>query len=444
MALDGSNDAADMADTKPLGNPRSDPLDRYRKALPEEMLDHPRYELLELLGAGGMGIVYKAQHRYMDRPVALKLIHQALLKRRGIVKQFHQEVRAAARLTHPNIVHAYDADAWRGTHFLVMEYIDGADLDRVLARDERLSVPMAADYIRQAALGLEHAWRRGMVHLDIKPHNLMVDQSGQIKILDFGLARLVSQSAARGLTMQARRAPQLKSEPGARFGTLHYMAPEAIVAPDQADIRADIYSLGCTLHRLLTGEVLCPGDTVEDRLDCQPADCSQLLSLADVPPALVRTVQRMVASEPADRFQTPLEVAEALRPFAETSIQKILVVDDDATTRWAMQRVLSEQGYQTVAAPNGQEALSTLAAVPGIDLILLDLEMPVMDGWSLLRVLKQDAALDAIPVVIVSSNAPLDAMPGDVGAAAALRKPVHVDRLMSVIGGRCASARSRF
>src|SRR5262249_45758756 len=156
---------------------------------PPGLADHPRYRVLELLGSGGMGAVYRAEHRRMERQVALKGMNPALMTRPAMVERFQREVKAAARLTHPNIVTAHDADQAGDAHFLVMEFVEGLSLAQQVQRQGPLPVPQACAYVRQAALGLQHAFERGMVHRDIKPHNLMLTAGGHVKILDFGLAR---------------------------------------------------------------------------------------------------------------------------------------------------------------------------------------------------------------------------------------------------------------
>src|SRR5262249_28168159 len=154
---------------------------------------HPRYRVLEALGAGGMGVVFKVEHRLMERVVALKVISRSLTDRPELVARFRQEVKAAARLSPPHIVTGHGADQGGDLLFLVMEYVEGASLDRLVEEQGPLPVEQACDYVRQAALGLQHAFERGMVHRDIKPHNLMLTSEGQVKILDFGLARFASE-----------------------------------------------------------------------------------------------------------------------------------------------------------------------------------------------------------------------------------------------------------
>jgi len=276
--------------------------------LPPDLIDHPRYRVLSLLGAGGMGSVYLAEHRLMERKVALKVIRHDLVENPGLIDRFHREVRAAARLAHPNIVTAYDAEQVGGMHMLVMEYVEGADLAHVLAGRGPLPANEACHYARQAALGLQHAHERGMVHRDIKPQNLMRLGRGVVKILDFGLARFASEVAAQGgLTAE-----------NMILGSIDYMAPEQIDDPHAADTRADIYSLGCTLYHLLAGTPPFPTGTVIQKLSFHA--CRQPAALAevrpDLPPGLADVVGRMMAKDPARRYQAPVEVARALAPFA--------------------------------------------------------------------------------------------------------------------------------
>jgi eukaryotic-like serine/threonine-protein kinase len=238
---------------------------------PAELLQHPRYRILGVLGADGMGMVFKAYHRFMERCVALKVIHPRLVGQPGMAERFHREVRAAAALHHPNIVQAYDAERYGEVHFLVLELVEGEDLERRVEREGALTVGAACEVVRQTALGLGHALLRGMVHRDIKPHNLMVTAQGQIKILDFGLARVVSEQMP-SILAEGSLAPIIDinsalthvpltvgTAVGWALGTPDYLAPEEAIDARSADIRADIYSLGCTLYRLLSGQAPFPG-----------------------------------------------------------------------------------------------------------------------------------------------------------------------------------------
>jgi len=204
--------------------------------IPPELAGHPRYHVQELLGSGGMGAVYKAEHRRMERQVALKVMNPELMNRPAMVERFHREVKAAAQLTHPHIVTAHDADQAGDTHFLVMEFVEGISLAEQVQRQGRLPVVQACDYVRQAARGLQHAFEQGMVHRDIKPHNLMLTPGGQVKILDFGLARFVRETVTAGTEVDAsptettgQPAPRpagALTEAGVLMGTADFIAPE--------------------------------------------------------------------------------------------------------------------------------------------------------------------------------------------------------------------------
>jgi tRNA A-37 threonylcarbamoyl transferase component Bud32 len=286
--------------------------------VPPALAGHPRYQVLGLLGAGGMGAVYKARHRLMERTVALKVINKRLTGDSAWVERFRREVQAAARLAHPNIVTAHDAEQAGDTHFLVMEYVPGVNLAEVVKKKGPLPVAHACHYARQAALGLQHAHEKGMVHRDIKPHNLMLTTKGRIKILDFGLARFASES---GPAPPASPGGLSKLGPltqaGAVMGTPDYIAPEQATDARTADTRADLYSLGCTLYYLLTGRPPFAKGTALQRILAHAEQTPEPVTAyrPDVPAELAAVLERMMAKDPAQRFQTPAEVASALAPF---------------------------------------------------------------------------------------------------------------------------------
>jgi serine/threonine protein kinase len=284
--------------------------------VPAELRDHPRYEVLAFLGAGGMGAVFKARHRLMDRIVALKVIRKEFLDQPQTVKRFRQEVKTAARLAHPNIVAAFDAEQAGDVHFLVMEYVQDIGLDRLIQKRGPLPVSTACDYICQAAHGLQHAFERGMVHRDIKPANLLADEHGDIRIADFGLARILERSQA--LTPW-----------GAVVGTPDYTAPEQARDAQQADIRADIYSLGCTLYHLLAGRPPFPDGGVLQKLLAHQNQPARPLNEVrnDVPVELALIVERMMAKDPAQRYVTPAEVASELERFTVAADNSMPVVE---------------------------------------------------------------------------------------------------------------------
>jgi tetratricopeptide (TPR) repeat protein len=281
------------------------------EAVPAFLVDHPRYHVLRLLASGGMGSVYLAEHRRLQRPVALKIVNPALLTDQRAIDRFDREARAAACLSHPNVVTVYDAETAAGHHFLVMQYVAGSDLARRVRERGPLAIALACEYVRQAALGLQHAHERGLVHRDVTPRNLMLTEEGQIKVLDFGLACFVSETSLADRAAVA----------GALLGSIDYMAPEQAADPHAADVRADIYGLGCTLYFLLSGRPPFPEGTRREKIDAHAQRLPPPIeSLAkDTPPELLRLLERMLAKSPADRPQTPAEVAAALAPFAATA-----------------------------------------------------------------------------------------------------------------------------
>jgi hypothetical protein len=272
--------------------------------VPAALVGHPRYRVLGVIGAGGMGVVYKAVHQHLGRVVALKVIHPHLLARPGLVERFEREARALARLRHPHIALAHDADHIGDLHFLVLEHVEGPSLDRVVQDRGPLPVREACEYIRQVAVGLEHAHEHGLVHRDVKPQNLLLTDQGQVKIIDFGLAHLAGAEDERVTPVSA---PPL-------LGTPDYAAPEQARGPASVDARADLYGLGATLYYLLSGRPPFPGGTALEKLlahqERPPQPIEELRP--DVPPRLAALLARQLAKEPRHRPTTAAEVAGEL------------------------------------------------------------------------------------------------------------------------------------
>ncbi len=265
------------------------------------------YTILDKIGAGGMGQVFKAEHRRMHRVVALKVLPKAVTKDAAAIARFQREVEAAAKLRHPNIVAADDADEAGGVHFLVMEFVEGTDLSALVKKDGPLPVAQAVNCILQAARGLEFAHGEGVVHRDIKPANLLLDKKGTVKILDMGLARI---EATGDVATQAEL-----TGTGAVMGTVDYMSPEQALNTKHADARADIYSLGCALHYLLIGKPLYDGDTLTAKLIAhQVQPVPELRKIRDdVSTELESVFQKMVAKKVDDRYQTMSQIVADLQ-----------------------------------------------------------------------------------------------------------------------------------
>jgi formylglycine-generating enzyme required for sulfatase activity/predicted Ser/Thr protein kinase len=279
--------------------------------LPAELACHPKFRIVRELGRGGMGVIYLAEHRVLERPVAIKVISPTVLDNPDALARFHAEAKAAGKLDeHPNIARAYDADQAGELHFLVMEYVEGMSLAQVLERRGPLPIAHACHYIRQAALGLQHAFDKGMVHRDIKPQNLMLAPKNVVKVLDFGLARLRDD--------RKRVSPRL-TQLESFMGTPEYVAPEQAMDAREADTRSDIYSLGCTLYALLTGQPPFVEDTIGKlvlaHVEKEPVPLHE--ACPEVPAELSAVVAKMLAKDPAQRYQRPDEVAQALAPFAK-------------------------------------------------------------------------------------------------------------------------------
>jgi serine/threonine protein kinase len=277
-----------------------------------------KYLILERLGAGGMGIVYLAEHKLLHRRVALKVLPLSMACDPWFLELFYHEAQAVAALAHPNIVHAHDIDQDGKLHFLVMEYVDGASLQEIVRKHGPMEPVRVAHYLRQAALGLQHAHEAGLVHRDIKPANLLLDRRGTIKILDMGLAQFFQrkQVETNNNNNNGKKARVI-------VGTDDYLAPEQIVDSDDVDIRADIYGLGSTGYFLLTGNPPFHHLALEhhkfiSHLMQHPRPLRELCP--EVPEDLAAVITRMMAKNPWDRYRVPVEVVRALAPWTQTPI----------------------------------------------------------------------------------------------------------------------------
>jgi response regulator RpfG family c-di-GMP phosphodiesterase len=378
------------------------------------------YRVLDCLGRGGMGVVFRAEHSRMRRQVAVKVLAGIGPQESQLVQRFLGEVRAVAVLNHPNIVTAFDAGEVTSNnpdlpvlHYFVMEYVPGQDLESLVYRNGPLDPARACDLARQIAEALAEAHRHGLIHRDLKPSNVLVTPEWQAKLLDFGLAQ---QSRHRW------------TEPGTVLGTLGYMAPEQAQDSSAVDARADLYSLGCTLFFMLTGRDPFAGNG--------PA-VQELLARLVTPPPSVRSVRpelpvgldelvgRLMAVRPAERppaaqvvsrallsfLGTPVAPAEAaalIPPVAELGrVPRVLIVDDETEIRVLCRLSLRGEHLDCQEASSTAEALATARAEPP-DLLLLDLQLPDGLGVDVLAALRADPAFPNLKVVVMSG-----ALPGD-------------------------------
>jgi eukaryotic-like serine/threonine-protein kinase len=265
------------------------------------------YVVLDKIGQGGMGFVYKAQHKRMERMVAVKVLPSHVSQQKDALERFHREVVAAARLSHPNIVTAHDADEAEGVHFLVMELVEGIDLTQLVRSKGTLSIDKTLNYMIQVARGLQYAHEQGVVHRDIKPSNLLLDRAGTVKILDMGLARFERE-------LQESTGGQSLTQDGQVMGTLDYMAPEQALDTHHADAQADIYSLGCTLHFLLTGHPVYPGQAMATKILAHREQPIPSLRdrRSDVSETLDQAFQQMLAKRAENRQHSMAQVISEL------------------------------------------------------------------------------------------------------------------------------------
>lgn len=274
------------------------------------------YVVLDKAGQGGMGVVFQARHRSSGRVVALKILPPSFARDPDAVRRFRREFEMASRLKHPNLVAGLEANEDRGVHFLALEYITGHDLSRLVARGGPLPVPLALHCTIQVARGLEAAHSQGVVHRDVKPGNVMLDDAGAVRLLDLGLARVIEASSPFAATTTGSL-----TQSGAYLGTVDYLAPEQANNAKRVDARADIYSLGCTLFYLLTGQPPFPESTLLKRLLAHQEQSPPSLRAVrlEVPEALETLYRSMLAKRPDDRPATMSEVLRALEACRDGS-----------------------------------------------------------------------------------------------------------------------------
>ncbi len=294
--------------------------------------------------------MFKAQHRRMNRVVALKVLPRAALQSPGRIARFYQEATAAARLSHPNIVAAYDADEHAGHHYLVMEYVDGRDLSALVKEHGPLPIPVAVHCVLEAAEALEYAHRHGVVHRDVKPSNLLLAKDGSVKLLDLGVARVTAFDDPFGAAPAERL-----TQTGQVMGTVDYMAPEQAEDMRVADHRADIYALGCTLFRLLTGQPPYVRDTVVQVILAHREQPIPSIRAArpEVSKAIDGVFRKAVAKRPEERYQSVSELIAALREAVGESPRAARAAVEPLSDEAVADVLRSLAATETTAAPGG-------------------------------------------------------------------------------------------
>lgn len=346
------------------------------------------YVIRDEIGKGGMGAVYLAEHRSLRRQVALKILLGDKVNQPGAVDRFFREARAAAALDHPNIVRVFDVGQQGESYYLVMEYVPGTTLDKIQEKETTLPYEKAADYIAQAAAGLQHASEKGFVHRDIKPANLMVTPDGVLKILDMGLARsLCKTDDVTGI-----------KDRDAILGTADYVSPEQALGGSDLDIRSDIYSLGATFYTLLVGRPPFPGNVAQKLIHHQQTPAPRP-SATDptIPEGISDIIVRMMAKKREDRFQSPLELMIALTNWlsagnpllAAFSSSAMLgtgstsdVLTDSATFRGPRSGTLGSGVVPMPAPQMGSISAITPSPASGVSISEMELAEPPSDLYS--------------------------------------------------------------
>jgi tRNA A-37 threonylcarbamoyl transferase component Bud32 len=317
-----------------------------------------KYKLLERVGVGGMGQVFLCEHTFMKRRVAIKVLPPAKAEQPAALGRFYREARAAGLLEHPNIVRTHDIDQDGNLHFIVMEYVDGSNLLDVVKKFGPMDLGRAAQYIRQVAMGLDFAFRNGIIHRDVKPGNVLIDRKGVARVLDMGLARFYKDQTDM-LTV--------KYDDKIVLGTADYVAPEQVANSHAVDIRADIYALGASLYFLLAGHPPFPSGTVSQKLlwhrTKDPTPVRQIRP--EVPEGLAAVVAKMMMKDPAARYQTPAEVVAELEKWVPAVVPLPAEEEMPQLSPAAMECVLAVEAEEP-APPKARPAEQAVAVGAGV------------------------------------------------------------------------------
>ncbi|MGH9675507.1 MAG: serine/threonine-protein kinase, partial [Candidatus Acidiferrum sp.] len=360
------------------------------------------FELMEPIGVGGMAAVIRARDMQLDRAVALKILPPEMATDEENVRRFHQEARSAAKLDHENIARVYYCGEDQGLHFIAFEFVEGGNLRSVMEKRGRLPADEAVHYLRQIAAGLSHAADRGVVHRDIKPSNIIIMPTGQAKLVDMGLARSREKQQDHDLTQS-----------GVTLGTFDYISPEQALEPREADVRSDIYSLGCTFYHVLTGQPPVPEGTAAKKLHhhqlVKPLDPRQLVP--DLPDAVAVVLDRMMAKNPRERYQSPDTLVSDLQAIS----RDLGAVPNVRRGAMALER---NAGWPTKQSPIVIAALAALAVIALVFILNPSMPSPTIPAMGLPReengkepqefaARSADSGADRMPTLNPSGYAPI-------------------------------------
>ena len=394
------------------------------------------YRIVSQLGEGGMGEVYLATDTRLDRSVALKVLPPALAEDRGRMERFDREAKAASALNHPNVAHIYEIGEARGIHFLAMEFIEGSPLEKRID-GKPLPVPEISEIGAQIADALDAAHAKGIVHRDIKPANIMITARGHVKVLDFGLAKVVEAPRTGSRTQVETR---YVSSAGMLLGTVEYMSPEQALGRD-VDHRSDIFSLGVVLYQMATGRVpfagSSPSETIARILEAQPEAMARFNY--ELPEELDRIVRKCLEKDRERRYQSARDVMVDLKdlsrehesvpvPRASSTIRAVIVDDEDLARQLLREFLKHEADVEIVAeCANGFAAVKAVAEHKP-DLLFLDVQMPKLDGFEVLELVDREVA-----VVFVTAFDQYAMKAFDAAAVDYLLKPFGPDRLQTAL-----------
>jgi two-component system, LytTR family, response regulator len=398
-----------------------------------ETLAH--YRILSLLGAGGMGEVFLAEDTRLHRKVALKVLLPEVAQDKEKLARFVLEARAASALSHPNAAHIYEIGEADGRHFLAMEYIEGATLETRLS-GEPLPMAEIISIAGQVADALDAAHARGIAHRDIKPANLMIDPRGHVKVLDFGLAKILP-VAGTEIPASSQLATQFLTSGGVVLGTVSYMSPEQALGRD-IDHRTDLFSLGVVLYRMASGKLPFTGASAQEtlaRILQSPPDALGRLNY-ELPEEFERIVRKCLEKDRDRRYQSAKELLIDLRGLERASsgektrsgVMRAVIVDDEELARYLLREYLNQAGVEVIAeCANGFEAVKAISERKP-DLVFLDVQMPKLDGFEVLELIDPSVA-----VIYVTAYDQYAMRAFDAHAVDYLLKPFSPDRFKKAL-----------